>query len=124
MRSTALIGCIGGNLPLAGHNPGVNSELRPLAAALTDAELHALITSTYDTHQIVPGFLTWLERIADWEPKRRRGPRMMPVILAQSGHSWTNTWLSASIVAAASKAIGVVEIPPRIPSVTIPGRDC
>lgn len=54
----------------------MEAELRPVAAALaalTDAELLALICAANGSPRAAPGFLAWLEHAADWETCRRAG---------------------------------------------------
>ena len=52
------------------------SDLRAVEAALTeldDGELCALINSTNNVTQLVPGLLTWIGHACDWELRRRAG---------------------------------------------------
>lgn len=54
----------------------MDAELRAVAAALaalTDAELLALICAANGSLQAAPGFLAWVEHVADWETRRRAG---------------------------------------------------
>ena len=51
-------------------------DLSPFVAALAelgDDELHTLIATTNAAPQVAPGFLAWLEHVADWELRRRAG---------------------------------------------------
>ena len=50
------------------------ADLKPVSAALiglNDGELCALIDSTHDVPQIVPGLLAWLGHACNWELNRR-----------------------------------------------------
>ena len=50
------------------------ADLKPLSAALAalnDGELCALIDSTHDVPQLVPGLLVWVGHACDWELNRR-----------------------------------------------------
>ena len=50
------------------------ADLMPVAAALAelnDGELFALIDSTNNVSQIVPGLLAWIGHACDWELNRR-----------------------------------------------------
>lgn len=63
-------------LGVAGAASPMDADLTPVVAALanlSDAELHALMDTTYKVPQIAPGLLAWLEGACDWELNRRRG---------------------------------------------------
>ena len=51
-------------------------DVKPVAAALAeldDGELCALIDSTNNVTQLVPGLFTWIGHACDWELRRRAG---------------------------------------------------
>jgi len=56
------------------HVVSDGAELAPVAAALaelSECELCALIDTTDNVPQIVPGLLTWIGHACDWELNRR-----------------------------------------------------
>jgi hypothetical protein len=58
------------------HLSGDHGDLTAVEAALTeldDSELCALIDSTNNITQLVPGLLTWIGHACDWELHRRAG---------------------------------------------------
>ena len=60
--------------PVRIHLRSVASDLIPVAAALadlSDCELCALIDTTNNVPQIVPGLLAWIGHACDWELNRR-----------------------------------------------------
>ena len=60
--------------PVQIHLRSVASDLIPVAAALadlSDCELCALIDTTNNVPQIVPGLLAWIGHACDWELNRR-----------------------------------------------------
>ena len=58
------------------HLSSDDSDLSAVEAALTeldDSELCALIESTNNVIQLVPGLSTWIGHACDWELRRRAG---------------------------------------------------
>ena len=58
------------------HLSSDDSDLSAVEAVLTqldDSELCALIDSTNNVTQLVPGLLTWIGHACDWELHRRAG---------------------------------------------------
>ncbi|HKE40000.1 MAG TPA: hypothetical protein VKG21_09195 [Casimicrobiaceae bacterium] len=69
-RRSTLLAALPGRM----HVVSDGAELAPVAAALaelSECELCALIDTTDNVPQIVPGLLTWIGHACDWELNRR-----------------------------------------------------
>lgn len=49
------------------------ARIKGTLAALTGADLRAIMLATYRAPQTAPGLLTWIDTACDWELGRRRG---------------------------------------------------
>ena len=61
-------------VPVQTHHSSDDADLIPVTAALaelSDCELCALIDTTDNIQQIVPGLLAWIGHACDWELNRR-----------------------------------------------------